>query len=161
MARPPYTNIPTTDVDLDSPITEDEVIKAFRDNIDATRIELVATDFTEQTTTSGSWVTLSSFPLTIPDVEDYSGIQRKLSIWLAMRTDGVELGEVRLRDLATLNVGAAKTTTSGSYEPKQPTLDIDAAWKGTTRTFQIRGQVTGGATLRVKSEKSNGGFLEY
>lgn len=144
MARPAYTVIPNTDVDQDSPGKEGDVFQELRDNQNAQRILLIYINFAEQSTPSATYVKLGDVVVyPIPDLADYTSIQRKILGYIDVKTTA-GTATFQFRDAGSASTGTEVTTTSSSYEPKEPTIDQDAGWKGTTRTLEIWGKTTSG-----------------
>jgi hypothetical protein len=164
MARPTYVNIPDTDVDLDSPGKTNLVFKRMRDNINALRIQLIPLDITEKTTGSGTFVSLVSFWVFIPNVADYTGIARRIVADFEVKVDsGANTGTYRLKDSVSSDVSNEVTTTSTTYEFKNPVLTIDPAWlsgDGVSRLILLEGKVSAG-TAYARSLAGASWFLEY
>ena len=138
MARPAYVDIPDSDLEQDDPAKTGVMIQ-LRDNALAGRItifgpELVETDSVTLGGGADVWVDHPD-PITvhIPDVADYTGIQRLIRARFQAKTAAGATGTYRLKDSASGNTGAEVTTTSATYVQLSTTLDVLAAWKGTDR----------------------------
>jgi len=163
MARPTWNAIPDSDIDLDSPGKTQDVFQYIRDNISAARIIIFGVDLAEDTTSSTSWDThIGSAYIHVPDVADYSGIQRVVYVPIEVKISGGATGSYRLKDLATSTVGGTETTTSATYEVVTLELDIDASWKGTDRTLKLEFQSSdGGEVAFAKCEYRIDARMEY
>lgn len=162
MARPTYVDIPDTNVDLDSPAKASAVFTRLRNNINAARILTLPTQVTEQTTASGTYVTLATVVFFIPNVANYATIVRRIIADLSVKTTS-GTATFRLRETVSLDLSTEVTTVSTTYEEKQPDMTIDAAWLsglGSIRSFSIQGKTTAG-TASMKSDERVSWYMEY
>lgn len=157
-----WTDIASTDVDTDSPLDTD-LFTALRDNANAVRQSVFAVSIAETSTASTSYVTLHSFRLAIPNLADYTTIQRLVTGDLQMKiANAAAIASVHLRDNATSTTGSDVTTSSTTYIYAAPTLDIDASWKGTTRTIDVRVKTNGSSyAASIKYDQGVGWRLDY
>lgn len=161
MARPAFTDIADTDIDQDSPITE-TLLEDIRDNAEALRITPIYVGFSEATSTTATpGAKIHEFPLHIPNLADYTSIQRQVTVWMQVKYATGTSASFYLKDNATSNTGTAVTTTSTSYEVKEPSLNIDAGWINTTRVIEIWAYPTGGGTAYAQADDSYGSRMEY
>ena len=161
MARPTWNNIPDADLDLDSPGKTQDVFEYLRDNAGAVRIAILGIYMGEETDNSASYVEhTDTITLHIPDVADYTGIQRKVSVTVEVKVSA-GTGTFQLKDDATSTTGGEVTSTSTGYEDKTLTLDLDASWKGTDRTIIVQYKVSGGNDCYVKAGPRYDTWLEY
>lgn len=166
MARPAYTVVTDSMIDINSPLDEN-LFQYLRDGIEASRICNLWMDEAEATTnvTAAGGAVLFSMELFIPDVADYTGIQRKICGDIQCKltgSAGTPLATFWLRDNATATDGGTVTTNSTSYVDLNPTLDLLAAWKGTKRTIDVVGKINDAAnSAEAKSEDNNAWYLEY
>jgi len=163
MARPAWVQIPDSDVNLDSP-QKTGLMTKLRDDAAAARIALIGLELEEASTTSTTFVEHAD-PLClphIPDVADYTGIQRKLYLPVQAKTAGGATGTYRLKDQATGTTGPEQTTTSGAYVKLTLELDVPAAQKGTDRIILVEYKSSSGANAAfVKTVPRVDGRLEY
>ena len=154
--HPAFIDEADTDLDIDSPLTTG-LFTNKRQNDRALRRALVGFHIAETTFTSTSYVTLATLYLWIPDLADFSGIQRRLLFeFEAKVTSGT----------ATYKIAAAvdsdePTQTSTSYGSKTCTLNIASAFKGTVHTLAIQAKQTGGGTGYIKLVDRLTSLLEY
>lgn len=158
MARPAYTNIPDGDVDVDSPLDTD-LFTALRDNDESLRIQVVPVNISEQNTTSATYVTLVSFRLYLPDLADYTGIQRLLVFEAEVKTSS-GTATFKVTDNAAAVDSTETTTTSSTYESKTVTLNFAAGLVDTVRTIDVKAKTTAG-TFNLRSVDSITSRLEY
>lgn len=137
-----YTDIPDTDVDIDSPLDED-LFEDLRDNDEAIRQNLFGVEIAEQSTASATYVTLTSFDVYLPSLPDYTGIQRSLVFEAEVRTTA-GTATYKVTDNAAAVDSTEATTTSAAYESKEVTLNFAAGLAGTIRTIDVKGKTTAG-----------------
>lgn len=157
-----WTDIPSTDVDTDSPLDAD-LFTELRDNANAVRQSLFGVSIAETSTASTSYVTLHSFRLVIPDLADYTTIQRQVTGDIQAKVaNAAATGSYHLRDNSSGNTGSDVTTSSITYAYLQPSLNIDAAWKGTTRTIDVRVKTNNASyAASLKYDQGVGWLLDY
>lgn len=136
MARPAYVDIATTATDTDSPADTD-LWDALRDNTDAARIHLFWVHFAEQTTTSSTPTLKYTFKLYIPDLRDFSGVDRRITSDIEIKTDASGTAEVYLEDNVSGTAGATVLVNNTGYVDRTPNLAIDDVWVGTVRTIDV------------------------
>ncbi len=165
MARPTYVNLPDTDVDIDSP-QDTDLFDTLRDNIEASRICVLFIDEAEATTsvTSAGGAVLFSMLVFIPDLADYTGIDRTIYADFEGKltgSAGTPLATFWLRDNETATDGSTVTESGTSYVVKALSLSVDS-WKGTFRTIDLVAKINDGAnSAEAKAENSNAWRLEY
>ncbi len=139
MALPTWTNIPDTDLDVGSPLKEDDVGQALRDNAIACRRWLQAHDFAEDTTTSGtaSDVTGSGVTIYIPDMADYTGIARQVKFAIEAKVTSGE-GEYQLYNATDTIEGTWVAVTATTYTWTELTISNAAATKGDNVNYKVR-----------------------
>ena len=155
-----YVEIPDADCDLDSYGREDTLFERLRDNIRAIRVLICSWLYAENTTTSTSYVTLESVDIAIPDVDGWTSQQRAFTHRFECKVSG-GTGTFQLRDSASSDVGSEVTTTATGYESKEASIDVDAGWIGTTRTFELRAKVTATDTVYAQSVDNVASQLEF
>lgn len=161
MARPTFNPIPDSDLNLDSPGKTQDVFEYLRDNAGAVRIAILGIYLAEETDTSASYQEhAGTIVVHVPDVADYTGIQRLISVTIEVKVSA-GTGTFQLKDDASSNVSSEVTSTSTSYEDKTLTLDLDAGWKGTDRTIIVQYKVSGGNDVYVKAGPRYDTWLEY
>lgn len=164
MARPTWTNIVDGDVDLDSELDED-LFEALRDNAAAARISVLGIDVDEDTTTtdSPSWdqVLAGDFDLEIPDLNDYVGIARKVTVTVEAKVTSGTTGNLRIYNVTNATGGSAVGVTETSYTDKEVEINVDS-WKGTKPLFRLEFQRTGGSgSVYCQAPKAMTVRLEY
>ena len=162
MARPTYLSVLTTDTDVNSPQDED-LMDALRANSAAVRIQLLFNDVAEYSHAGGWTAGPTSLWIEIPDIADYTGIQRLLSITLDARVS-LGTGQYRLHDVASATDGTTSNNiiaTAYGTDVAICTLDIDASWVGTVREIVIESQQVSTGTVYYKIDKRHDGYLEY
>jgi hypothetical protein len=164
MARPAWQNIPDTDVDIDSPGKTTDVFSNLRDDLEAVRLDVFGVNIAEDTHTGDtSWtaVTGGAFRIHVPDVADYTGIQRKIDLTVEGKVTANN-GLLRLYDVTNSTAGATLTTTSATYEDLVLTIDIAAGDKGTTQDYRVEFSLSNsGDTVYCKAVNSFTGRLEF
>ena len=163
MARPDWVNVTSGEVDLDSPGIED-VFTALKDNPAAMRVLSLFEDHADESHSNTTWTNAAqSMYLDIPDLADYTGIQRKLTVTLEPYVSS-NSGEYRLTDVSTGTNGTAVTgVVNSSYDGTEITLelDIDSTWKGTNRQFKISSQIFTSGEVHYRIDKRHDVVLEY
>ncbi len=156
-----WNPIADTDRDTNSPIDED-LVGDIVGNIRELRQDLVAHEYAEASTTSATFVSLTSSDkeMLIPDVDDYTGIQRTYSCIIEGRVS-TDTGSFRLRESVSGNTGGTVTTTNASYEDLTLTINVDAAWAGSLRTFEIQAHRGTGGTVFSRVVNRRAGELKY
>lgn len=149
-----YTDIPDTDVDVDSPLDED-LLEDLRDNDNFLRETVFGAEIAEASTASATYVTLASFDVYLQDLPDYTGIQRSLTVRLEVKTtSGTATYKVTDNDAAVDST--EDTTTSAGYEAIEVTLNFAAGLAGTTRTIDIKGKTSAGtASAKIEDACTN------
>ena len=166
MARPSWTNVTPTDVDVDSPGKTDTLFAAMNDNTAAGRILLFGVDIAEDTTTSGTpWDTVanSTFYLHIPNVGAYTGIDRKITLTVWVKTTSGDTGSYRIYNVTNSTAGDTITSASGLYVKVDLTLDIEAGWLGSEVTCRLEFYRSIGSTgtVYLRAEDMSTGRIEY
>ena len=139
-----YTDVPDSDIDVDSPLDTD-LFTALRDNDNETRQILFGYNRAEVTTTTSGYTTLATFSLYLEDLPDYTGIQRKLVMPIELKQSGGGTVTFRLQDNAAAVESNEVTETSATYVwSADLTLNFAAGLEGTTRTINLQAKVTSG-----------------
>ena len=161
MARPAWTNIPLTKVDLDSLGETGNVFQALRDNARAARISLFGVDHAEFNHTGDTaWTNAGSFWLMSPTVGDWTGIQRRVLLNVEGKITGGVTGEFRLVDITGATNGATKTTASATYVDLDLEVDIPAAAGNRQYKVEVR-TPNAGETVSTRALDHYTGRLEY
>lgn len=158
-----WVDIPDADIDVGSFLREDLVTFRLRDNLRELRRSVLAWVFPEATTTSSTYVALAGTDLKIfiPDYADYSGLQRRLTVWIDYKVSG-NSADYKIVETVSGNSGTALTgLTSTTYVAINLTIDVQSSWKGTMRTFQIQAKKTSGGTLYAQAVAQVAAVLEY
>lgn len=156
-----WVDLPITDTDLDSPVKTGLLLK-MRDNDRALRITVIAQEMAEQSDTVSVYTAAAfSFFLFIPDLPDYIGYQRKFTFNCEMKVSGGGTGTLKVRDNASATDSTEATTTNGTYEEKEVVLNVDSAWKGTTRTIEVWMKKSGGGSVESQVVNRACHRLEY
>lgn len=160
MARPAYTNIPDGDVDVDSPLDAD-LFTALRDNDEALRIQVLHVNVAEVTETSSTYPGSpnASFRLYVPDLADYTSIQRTLTFEAEVKTTSGTM-TFKVQDNATATDSTETTSTSSTFESKEVVLNLAAGWVDTIRTIDVYMKTTAG-TASLRSVDSVTSRMEY
>ena len=165
MARPSWTNIASTDIDVDSPGKTDTVFGALNDNTAAARVSIFGVDIAEDTSTAAAFETVanSTFKIHIPDLGDYTGIARKATLTVQVKGATGDTGSYRLYNVTNTTAGDTLTTTATSYEDKDLTLTIADGWKGTTIECRVEFYRSVGSTdtIYIYAPKSFTGRVEF
>lgn len=149
-----WTDILSTDTDIGSPIDED-LTEGLRANQLLTRAALFGVSFAEVTTASATYVTVQSVRVYVPDLDDYTGIQRELTAEIEAKVSNASgVATYMLEDDSSGDTGSEVTTSATSYGWQELTLDLDATWAGTNRTINIQAKITGGYTAYARSENA-------
>ncbi len=163
MARPTVVDIPDTDVDVDSPGSND-LFTRVRDNINGLRVALISWVFTNANTGATGWTDIATLPsgLWIPSLPDYTGIQRRARLnFVGINTGGTR-AEFRLRDVAAgVNGPTVSTTLASPGEDLEATLDFAAGLVLTTRDVRLQAQIVGSGTARADCERRIAFELDY
>lgn len=164
MARPSWTNVASTDVDVDSP-GDSTLFSALNDNTAAARIHLFHVDIAEDTSTAAAFesVANSTFYVYIPDLGDYSGIARKITLTAQTKVTSGDTGSFRIYNVTNSTAGDTLTSTATTYEDKDLTLDIDSGWKGTTINCRLEFYRSAGSSgpVYLQAPLSSTGRVEY
>ena len=157
-----WTDIVSTDVDTDSPLDED-LFQALRDNANAVRQTIFGISVSETSTTSTSFVTLHSFRINVPGLDDYTTIQRQINGEAQAKiAKAAATGTLRLEDDSTGTTGSETTFNATTYGYESLTLDVAAAWKGTTRTINIQAKTDNASyATSIKYDQGVGWRLDY
>lgn len=159
MAWSDWSDVALGEVDGDSDVTQATLDK-IRKNNRAERFRLLQFTQAEVTRANASYglmVTLK--PVLVPDVADYSGLQRLLDLYVEVKVSA-GTGTIQIRDDDAGTTGDEPTTVSTTYEVKRPTLNIASALKGTVRTWKIYGKNPGG-TLYLRIPNSLAAVLHH
>ena len=118
---------------------------------DAARIDVYPWYFIEVTTTTNSFPNaMQTLNVEVPDLPDFTGIQRRIYITLdAEETNSA--GTIRLRDTVSGDTGPEVTVDQAAYDAETVQLDVPASWAGTTRAIIVDGKASASQTLRLKS----------
>ena len=159
--RPTWTDITDGQVDIDSPITT-TLMTALRDNAEAVRVQPIFYDSGGQLDeTSTGFTTQYTFDVGVPDIDDYTGIQRNLTIEVNAWVDANQ-GEVRIRDNTNAVNGTASTVTATASGTRVSVpLDIAAAYAGTVVEIAVQSRVTTATTISVDDDAVWAGVLDY
>ena len=158
-----YVEITDAQVTVDEFGVDTTLFQRLRNNIREVRSAIFAVVTGEVSTAVGSptWTELYRFTLAIPNVADYTGIARLLTVILDAKVDA-GTGILRLTDNATATSDDEVNITATSYGTDYTlTLTVDAGWINTTRTILIEGQAPGGSTVYAKSEDRVTARLDY
>jgi len=159
MARPAYTNLTDGQVDIDSPITE-TLLQALRDNAAAVRVQPIYFDGSGVETSTGFTEAFDLY-LTVPDIADYTGIQRRLTLSVEAYVNS-GAGQVRLRDKTNAVDGTAvDVTATGVGTFYEIAVDIAAGLEGTSVEFAVQGLISTASQITVNATDSWAGFLEF
>ena len=168
MARPAHSNLPDTDLEQDDPGKTTTVFFKLRDNALAGRISPIGILLAEYDTVTGAFGAntygehITEMPLRIPNVADYTGIQRLYRINLSVKTVSGATGTYRLKDQATTNTGSEDTSVSATYETISLTLNIDAGWIGTDRIILVEFKSSSGSNAAfAKHDGGADAYLEF
>lgn len=135
-----WVDIPTTDVDVDSPLDED-IFQKLADNDEAIRVAPVGFELPETQATSATYVTLATRYVRIPNVLS-TAIQRKLVFRCQLKATAGGTMTLKITDNAAAVDSTEASSTSTSYEDKDVTLNFAESLKGTTRQIDIKGKYT-------------------
>lgn len=160
MGRPTYVPIADSLLAIDDFGRATNVFQALRDNIAGARVQLVPMDITEKSTSSSSYVTLWNFPVHIPSAVAEPKNTAEITAWLEAKVSANN-GDFRLKDSASGNVGSAVNVTATSYADIEPTLTIQNAWRGTTRTIIVQTRQNTAGTAFGKAENSIASRFDY
>ena len=95
----------------------------------------------------------------LPDVADYTGIQRLVSATIQGKvTAGV--GSFRLKDDDSGDTGTETTTSSTGYTDLTLTLNLDGSYKGSSRTILVEFKTTAGTVYAYTAPRFDA-YLEY
>lgn len=165
MARPAWTNIAATDIDVDSPGKTDTLFVALNNNTASARIALFGVDVPEDTSTAGAMETVanSSFSLYIPSLGDYTGIARKITLTVETKVASGDTGSFRMYNITNTTAGDTLTDTTTSYSDTELTLDIVDGWKGTTIDCRLEFYRSAGSTgaVSIQAPNSMTGRIEF
>ena len=131
-----WTDIPATDTDVDSPLDED-LFDALRDNQLECRTAHYQVDISEGTASDSSFTTIKTVTIYVPDLADYTGIQRKV---IGEFEAKITAGTATYRLLGDGNTGTEVTSTATSFESVECEVDIDAGSAGSVVTVQLQGK---------------------
>lgn len=150
MAHPGWTDIPDTDIDVDSP-GDTDLFTGLRDNTRAARRQTIGFYVSTVNTTSATYALLDTVYLKVPDVDDFTSIQRILTFEaeVAVSGGGTATWKLTQTDHGGPVDSTEATTTSASFESKTVTLNIPAAAQGDIVTLEIYGKTTAG-TFQLK-----------
>lgn len=166
-----WTDIPNSDLDVNSPGKANAVFKAIRDNGHETRQLIVPSIFPEPNDADGevstsltSYTTVYSFALDIPDLADFTGIQRRLVWDCEVKVVAPTPGAIRLQDVAA-GVNSNEITnivnTSWAVLASKLTLNFAAGLLGTTRTIAVQLRATSGGTAHARNLNRDTARLYY
>jgi len=161
MARPSWTDIAAIDVDVNSPVDE-TVMQSLADNCAALRVQPFYFDSGgAKAETLGTMQQQWDFYIDVPDLDDYTGLQRKVQMEFVAYVDA-GAGEILLRDVNNVTDGSAVTVTSTSTTNRETvSVNLIAATQGTTARIAVRSRVTTATTITVLASAEWSGFLEY
>lgn len=154
-----WTDIPATDVDIDSPVDEDLML-SLKQNDEANRLSLFGVYFVETTFTNTSYNTLSSHDVYIPNLTDYTGIQRTVYFEFEGQAGASETALFRVTGVGTTS--NVVTVTSTTYVSVECTISVGSTWAGSRQTFTIQKQTNPGSNnSSARSENSVTCRVEY
>ena len=142
-----WTDIASTDVDIDSAVDTD-LMSALRNNTRALRTNLFGVHFAETSVGSASITGIVTAKVYVPDLPDYTGLQRKLTVEIDAKVDASG-NEIQLQLSGFGTTGSAVSVTSTTYGLVELSIDIGSSYAGNTEVGAIQGKaVTGSGKIR-------------
>lgn len=142
-----WTDIPSTDVDIDSPIDTD-LMSAIRNNHRALRMDVLGVYFAATAITSAGFTAAVTTNIYVPDLPDYTGLQRKLTASFDAKADSSG-DQIQLRLSGYGTHSSVVTVTSLMYTLVTLDIDISSSYTGGAYQVKIEGKaVTGSGWIR-------------
>lgn len=142
-----WTDISSSQVDIDSPV-DTTLMTALRNNSRALRTALFGVHFAETSVAATSFTDVVSTKVYVPDLPDYTGLQRKLTVEIDAKVDAAG-DEIQLQLSGFGTTGTAVSVTSTTYGLVELSIDIGSSYAGSTEDVAIQGKaVTGSGKIR-------------